>query len=78
MGEGRVENPALRPFDKLRVLSKVEAQAQGGEPFNFVQDKQSRTTKGGGEGYVNLFIAFVLALQRQIKYDPLHTVGTIG
>jgi hypothetical protein len=59
---------ALRPFDKLRVLSgstaltilgtskdEVEAQAQGGEPFNFVpfrpepsgprQDKQSRTTR---------------------------------
>ncbi|MCK4385314.1 MAG: hypothetical protein KAW52_03535, partial [candidate division Zixibacteria bacterium] len=26
----QVENPALRPFDKLRVLSGVEAQAQGG------------------------------------------------
>ncbi|MCK4385390.1 MAG: PQQ-like beta-propeller repeat protein, partial [candidate division Zixibacteria bacterium] len=27
----KVENPALRPFDKLRVLSEVEAQAQGGD-----------------------------------------------
>ena len=46
----KVENPALRPFDKLRVLSGVEAQAQGGERLVLSEAEGSRTTRGGGEG----------------------------
>jgi len=41
----KVEDPALRqaPFG-----SEPQGRRQGGEPFNFVQDKRSRTTDGGG------------------------------
>ena len=33
----------LRRFDLAHRPEPVEGQAQGGEPFNFVQDKRSRT-----------------------------------
>ena len=50
----KVEDPALRPFDKLRVLSKAEAQAQGGDSSASLtvpeqgRRERSRTTEGGG------------------------------
>ena len=55
MGTEKVEDPTLRPFDKLRVLSGVEAQARGGDSSTTLtvpeqgRRERSRTTRGGAE-----------------------------